>query len=323
MTRIAVIAGAGYSRAGGWPDTSAILDHGAWAMTAGKAARYQAVRDAYDAWKATAPNPSGDVFMAEVVGGRVRGVTWEMVVEVVQGTLASPGVNPRAAYSPRYGDSLMQPSRVPSHAAFFTEVLAAGDLSGVVSLNYDLLVEKVLQPAPLPRSAMPGFHYGGLPHPQVCTGRASSPFPRDRAREPLELVGAVPVWKPHGSLNWHRQWADWDRTSARITIYPDLRAAFRGTGEAAIIPPVMVEDSVPPWLAGIWARAAALLGSVEEWWVAGYSLPDADVALREMLRAAADAGTLRRIYVRNLSDRTRARWKAIAGGVLVEFGPPL
>lgn len=35
------------------------------------------------------------------------------------------------------------------------------------------------------------------------------------------------------------------RTRARITICPDLRAAFRGNGEAAIIPPVMVEDTVP------------------------------------------------------------------------------
>lgn len=187
--------------------------------------------------------------------------------------------------------------------------------SGVVSLNYDLLVEKVLGPA--------GFHYGGLPQPQVCTGRASSPFPRDRAREPLELTGAVPVWKPHGSLNWHRTWTDWDRMSARITIYPDLRAAFRGTGEAAIIPPVMVEDSVPAWLAGIWAGASALLASVEEWWVAGYSLPEADVALKAVLADAAKAGTLRRIYVRNKTERTRPRWEAIAGGVPVEFGPPL
>lgn len=113
------------------------------------------------------------------------------------------------------------------------------------------------------------------------------------------------------------------RTSARITIYPDLRAAFRGNGEAVIIPPVMVEDSVPAWLAGIWAGAAALLASVEEWWVAGYSLPDADVALREMLRTAAAAGTLRRIYVRNKTDRTRPRWEAIADGVPVEFGPSL
>jgi hypothetical protein len=133
----------------------------------------------------------------------------------------------------------------------------------------------------------------------------------------------VPVWKPHGSLNWHKTCADWDRTSARITIYPDLRAAFRGTGEAAIIPPLMVEDTVPPWLASIWAGSAALLASADEWWVAGYSLPDADVALREMLRSAAAAGSLRRIYVRNKTERTRPRWEVIAGGVPVEFGPSL
>jgi hypothetical protein len=315
VTRIAVITGAGFSRAGGWPDTSAILDHAAWAVTADKAARYSGVWDAYEAWKTSAPNPSGDAFMAEAAAGGVPGVTWEMVVEVVQATLASPGMNASWRFSPRYGDSLMQASRVAAHRAFFAGVLAAGHLAGVVSLNYDLLVEKVLGPA--------GFRYGGLPRPQVCVGRASSPFPRDREREPLELTGAVPVWKPHGSLNWHRQWADWNHASSRITIYPDLRAAFRGNGEAAIIPPIMVENTVPAWLAGIWAGAGDLLRSVEEWWVAGYSLPDADVALKETLRTAAAAGTLRRIYVRNKSERTRTRWEDIAGGIPVEFGPPL
>jgi hypothetical protein len=319
--RIAVITGAGYSRAGGWPDTSAILNHPTWVVSRDKDGRYQAVWDAYGAWKATAPNPSGDVFMAEVAVGHVPAIVWEMVVEVVQATLASPGATVSPLVSPRYADSLMQGSKVASHRDYFASVMAAGDLAGVISLNYDLLVEKVLWPSPLP--PLPCFHYGGLPMPQVCTGRSSSPFPRDRAREPLELTGPVPVWKPHGSLNWHRRWANWDRTSAHVTIYPDLRAAFRSRGEAAIIPPVMVEDTGPGWLSQIWEGSADLLGSVDEWWVAGYSLPDADVALNAMLADAAAHGTLRRIYARNKTDWTRPRWEAIAGGVPVEFGPPL
>lgn len=314
MTRIAVITGAGYSKAGGWPETTSILDHAAWAVTPDKAGRYQAVFDAFQAWKATAPNPSGDVFMAEVAAGVVSAVPWHRLVEVVQATLASPGVDPQWRVSPRYGDSLMQASKVPAHGNFFASVLAAGELAGVVSLNYDLLVEKVLWPSPRP--PLPGFHYGGLPKPQVCRGRGSSPFPRDRRREPLELTGAVPVFKPHGSLNWYR-------TASGLVIAPDLRPAFRGHGEAAIIPPVMVEDRVPDWLSGIWQGAADLLAAVDEWWVAGYSLPEADVALRAMLSDAAAAGPLRRIFVRNKTDRTRPKWEAVAGGVPVDFGPSL
>jgi hypothetical protein len=70
--RIAVIVGAGWSKVAGWPDTSGILDEGAHLVTPDQAARFQRVWDAYDDWKTTAPNPSGDVFMAEVERGAVR-----------------------------------------------------------------------------------------------------------------------------------------------------------------------------------------------------------------------------------------------------------
>ncbi len=66
MIRIAVITGAGYSRAGGWPDASAILDHGAWVVTADT--RYQAVWDAYATWKARTPVPVVEVPLVMVAG---------------------------------------------------------------------------------------------------------------------------------------------------------------------------------------------------------------------------------------------------------------
>lgn len=245
--RIAVIIGAGFGKLGGWPDTTAILDQ----------------------WKAGKTDPKGDLFMADVEACNVPDISWAMLVEVLQATLASPGMNKAWRISPRYGDSLMQPSKIAAHGTFFAGVLTAGDLAGVVSLNYDLSVEKVLGPAPRP--PLPGLHYCG----PAASGlyRPSVVVPRDREREPLNLTGAVPVWKPHGSLNWHRSHL------ANITIYPDLRAVFRGSGEAAIIPPVRAETAIPRWQLGIWAGAADLLNTVDEWWVAGYSLPAADVRL--------------------------------------------
>lgn len=317
MPRIAVVAGAGWSKAAGWPDTTEILDHPAWLVGAAAAGRYEAVWKAYDGWRGGDPARTGDIFMAEVLDGRVRTVSWPMVVEVIAGTIASAGATLSPAVSPRYADSLMRPNLHPSHQAFFEEVLATGGLIGVVSLNYDLLVEKVLRPGPMRRPRRPGFHYGGLPRPQVCIGRSSSPFPRDRAREPLALTGSAPVLKVHGSLNWHvNSWGP-------ITIYPDLRAAFRARGQAAIIPPVVRPTSVPPYLADVWSGAESLLSSVDEWWVAGYSLPEADANLRAMLVRAAANGALKRIYVRNKTERTRPRWEAVAGRVPVDFGGSL
>lgn len=320
--RIAIIVGAGFSGAAGWPDTTTVMDRGAWLVSDRQAARYEHVWRAYERWR-DREGRSGDLFLQAVLAGRVPEVEWSSAVEVVAGTLASVGARPSLLRSPRYADSLMQPNPFPPHHAFFAGATGVGELTCVVSLNYDLLAEKVLRPRRMSRPPTPGFHYGGIPRPQVCVGRSSSPFPRDRALEPLELTGTLPVFKPHGSLNWLRTFVDWDRTRARLTIYPDLRAAFRGRGEAAIIPPVVTETAAPSWLLDVWKGAEQALAAADEWCVAGYSLPEADVALFELLRRAASAGSVSAIYVRNRSERTRSRWEAVANGVPVVFGPPL
>jgi hypothetical protein len=80
---------------------------------------------------------------------------------------------------------------------------------------------------------------------------------------------------------------------------------------------------VPSFLHSVWRGAAELLSSVDEWWVAGYSLPDADHALRNVLTNAAASGRLKRIYIRNRTERTRPRWEAVAGRVPIGFGPSL
>jgi hypothetical protein len=317
--RIAIIVGAGFSAAAGWPDTSSILDSGAWLISQGQASRYRRVWESYAAWLTANPGATGDLFLRAVHDAGVPGVTWPSVVEVIAGTIASVGANIAPQVSPRYADSLMRPNRCLPHQAFMGDALRDGELVGVVSLNYDLLAEKVLRPFPTRRPPRPGFFYGGLPRPQVCVTRSSSPFGRDRALEPLELRGSVPVLKPHGSLNWHCTFDDWERTRAKITIYPDLRAAFRRGGHAAIVPPMAVETNVPLWLDDVWSETRALLASVDEWRVGGYSLPPADVAFGDLLRHAASSDQLSSIRVWNRSTRTRPRWESIANGVPVSF----
>lgn len=321
--RIVIIVGAGFSAAAGWPDTSRVLDAGAWLVSQSQAARFRRAWDSYAAWRSANPGSTGDAFLASVHGGLVPGMDWRSVVEVIAGTIASVGATTAPAVSPRYADSLMRPSRFAPHQAFFADAVRAGELVGVVSLNYDLLAEKVLRPYPTRRPPSPGFYYGALPQPQVCASRSSSPFARDRAIEPLELKGSVPVFKPHGSLNWHRTFVDWERTRAIITIYPDLRAAFRAGGDAAIVPPVAVEANVPTWLDSVWSGTRDLLASADEWRVAGYSLPPADVALASLLREAASSGHLSSVRTWNRTARTRPRWEAIAGRVPISFEGPL
>jgi hypothetical protein len=105
----------------------------------------------------------------------------------------------------------------------------------------------------------------------------------------LELEGAIPIYKLHGSLNW-------SRTGEVLELFQDLRPAFRSGGEAAIIPPVP-EKEIPAWLRPVWDCAEEELGRAAVWIICGYSLPTYDTAIVELLRRAATAGNLRRILV--------------------------
>lgn len=79
--------------------------------------------------------------MAVVRDGHVTGIDWPSFVEVVAGTPTSVG----AALSPvgesPLADSLMRPNHFAAHRGLLVEAMATGDLVGVVSLTYDLLVE--------------------------------------------------------------------------------------------------------------------------------------------------------------------------------------
>ena len=65
-----------------------------------------------------------------------------------------------------------------------------------------------------------------------------------------------------------------------------MRAAFRCGGDAAIVPP-MPEKEVPEWLKQVWKEAELKLSQADCWIVCGYSLPDYDTAMQDMLRRAS------------------------------------
>jgi hypothetical protein len=132
----------------------------------------------------------------------------------------------------------------------------------------------------------PGFYYGGIPKPQLLRGTFE---PWADYGSHLELEGAIPLYKLHGSLNW-------SRATEGLELFQDLRPAFRGGGDAAIIPPVP-EKEIPAWLQPVWGCAEEELGRASVWIICGYSLPAYDTAIVDLLRRAATAGNLRRILV--------------------------
>ena len=153
----------------------------------------------------------------------------------------------------------------------------------------------------------PGCYYGGIPKPQILRG---SEGPGTYEAKYVELEGAIPVFKLHGSLNWAR-------TRDGLELFQDLRPAFRGGGNAAIIPPVP-EKEIPAWLQPVWSSAEEELARAPIWIVCGYSLPSYDVAITELLRRAAISGNLKLLLVLDphASDVCR-RYSTIAHNVQV------
>jgi hypothetical protein len=320
---VALIVGAGWSAAAGYPLAKDLLTGPI--LTASKQAdkRSKSVRNAFVAWSDRVPNGLSEQFLADVARGRVvlpeegqkrlfevgpTPLPWSWVVEYVQLRLATAalpqslqGLRPSRPiyYERRYNDSIWgQPS--PPHGSFTTALLTTARLVGVITLNYDLTCERALHPCPCRRA--PGFFYDGLVEPRVARTEthASELFAPGMV---WRGEGTVPLVKLHGSLNWHVQ-------NDQLLVFQDARLAFRAGGTAAIVAPVP-EKAPPPWLAGAWRAARAVLSSATRWVVVGYSLPAYDRAVFDLLHSTA--ADVQRVELHDpAATALRDRWQAVA-----------
>jgi hypothetical protein len=221
--------------------------------------------------------------------------------------LATPRGHDVRSANPRYGTRLTQPSGCAAHVAFWTTVSSMFDDVAVVTTNYDLLVERSLRHRPMKRGFGPGFYYGGLNRPQILKGTAL-PFTVTNPQRFVQLTGTVPVYKLHGSLNWAR-------SSTGLELYQDMRPAFRRGGDAAIVPPIP-EKEIPDWLNPVWEEAERTLSGTDCWIVCGYSLPNYDIAIGEMLKRASGSGIgAERIFILDpSSEDLGGRYRQVAPG---------
>jgi hypothetical protein len=132
----------------------------------------------------------------------------------------------------------------------------------------------------------------------------------------IELVGNIPLYKLHGSLNWGLE-------AGTLTLYQDLRPAFRRGGEAQIVPPVM-EKEAPSWLLAIWDGARQALASCATWLVCGYSLPPYDRAITQLIADAGTSGAVTRIILMDpYATDLASRWQAMAPNAELHLLPGL
>jgi hypothetical protein len=126
-------------------------------------------------------------------------------------------------------------------------------LSGIVTLNYDLLVEYAL--------GSQGFNYGKCG--EILQGRG--PYPVSQWRNPVALIGRLPVAKLHGSISWD--------TNGK---YTDGRRGL--SGKALIVAPTP-EKRVPTVLQEQWNLSSTILSRASRIIVFGFAFNDYDQAV--------------------------------------------
>jgi hypothetical protein len=144
----------------------------------------------------------------------------------------------------------------------FLQRFLGSDSSGIVTCNYDLLIEYALSSR--------YFNYGV--RGEQLFGRGPHPFFPWQGRNPT-LRGHLAVAKLHGSLSW-----DGERR------YTDGRRGL--SGEAQIVPP-RPEKTSPPDLVATWQLARAILSGADRLVVFGFGFNPYDEAVLDLLTTTA------------------------------------
>lgn len=341
--RAALLLGAGYSHVAGLPLVAGLFDLLDAVIPAGSRARYELVHEAFQRFVSVNADSGAEQFLLAASRGQIAipdcylssdfppwgvrphyqlriaeaadSLPWEWAVGAVQIRLAQPDSRPYPGLgdrTARYRPELVRLSHCSAHRQFLKDILVTHDLCGVVTTNYDVLAERMLRVKRGHATAAPLFHYGGV---RAEVRLVNSPFARDRAQATTP-TGPVPLAKLHGSLNWSCE-------GGQLTVYPDLRPVWRGGGTAAIVPP-LPEKEMPEWLAPVWEAAFISLSRAHQWTVVGYSLPEYDAAVQNLLRAAAEAGNLETIELHDpWPDEIAGRFRRIAPRAQIKVMPGL
>jgi hypothetical protein len=331
VVSVALILGAGWSYCAGLPLARELFDHPVGGYTDDAANRLAAVFMSFKAWRRRHPDAHAEEFVTAAFGDDVdlvspalvarrpqlefealRRLPWPWVVEYIQVRLSLPVPGETRRATARYAPQMHMPTRSSTQQQFWSRLQRRCDVRTVVTTNYDLLAERTIRHRPTKRPSSPGFHYGGITD---ASAPSRSPFGRER-RADATPSGRVPLFKLHGSLNWSVE-------GTRILVYPDVRPAFRRGGTAAIIPP-LPEKEIPDWLAPSWELAEFALAEADEWVVVGYSLPEYDIAVMELLRSAASAGRVERVMLHDpCAQAIASRWSSLRPALDILMRPAL
>lgn len=264
---ITVILGAGFSYIGGFPLASELFNE---SPEVDRIVRQRLVGRVIRQWRLWQESTGGTpeqylAFLHQKNDRNWLDALWfvGLVIALKVGRVEFVGMKPTITRH-----NLDRTTQIPSIEDFWSIIFRRTFDVSVITTNYDILPERGLRMMPRPRVHRPGFHYGN-----GVEELAGGGYPSYSHIQKSKISGSVPLYKLHGSISWSFR-------SGCLIRYHDCRSAIRG--DAAIVAP-MTSKVIPHYLKVTWHQAANALASSNIWIVVGYSLPDYDKAVRDLL----------------------------------------
>ena len=259
---LGVFVGAGFAKwAAGLPLASELFDLEIEPFGPRDAQRVQTVRHAREAWLEQHPDGTSEKFIAHARAHDEKlytAVIWYIVRRLSEPYIWQEWHAGRSRRHVLMIDENRKYQRPGVKRARDLLLHLRSTLSGIITPNYDLLVEYAL--------GTRLFNYGRPS--EVLSGRGA--YPVSQWRNPVTLRGTIAVAKVHGSISWDK--------AGRHT---DGRGGI--TGNALIVAPTP-EKTPPPELAFEWELARDILQRSRALLVFGFAFNPYDEALLTHLR---------------------------------------
>jgi hypothetical protein len=285
---ISLLLGAGFSKwAADLPVAAGLFDFEVDSFGPRERARLELVREIKRDWDEKHPQAYSEQFIEYILVSRneeaKRAVLWYVVRR-----LSEPYIWREWHAGRRRRHVLM----IDEHRKFDTSGVRAAQtflskfmtqFSGIITTNYDLLVEYALGTSL--------FNYGH--QGEHLTGRGA--YPISQWKNPVVLKGIIPLAKVHGSISWD---ADGRYTDGRRGL----------TGNALIIAPTP-EKKPPGMLRREWKLAAHILRNSSRVLVFGFAFNPYDEALLDHLQN--NGRNIQKVMLVDISprlDRAKKIW---------------
>ncbi len=257
---ISVFLGAGFSKwAADLPLACELFDFKIETINERDEQRLNTIIKWKEQWDSNNPNGYSEQFIRESIDASIRKknlVTW-----YITRRLSEPFIG---TITHGYQTLMIDDKRAKSiegvqRAKSFIYSIKPLSISGIMTCNYDLLVEYAL--------GTNGFNYGI--DNQILTGRGKNPIFSWQGL-PVCLTGDIKLAKLHGSVSWDKD-----------HYYTDGRCGLKGN--ALIVPPAPEKKSLIE-LKEVWNLANSLLRSSNNLIVFGFAFNEYDLALLNFFR---------------------------------------